>query len=207
LADIGPTITDISGTGAVRKRSTGITGLNLLLDGGFPQGTSILVYGSATSGIELMARQFVQVQGEEGSYLINDGEAVPGMTDVSDRHPEMYLPELIGSRIAVDSLSTILLKFGLDVSLKFMRIACDAVRARGANVMFILYTGIHTPVEMTRLMRAADICIELFSGLNMNEIERTLIVHKIAGARVPQRALPFIITEAGIEASTTSRVV
>ena len=207
MADVRPRGTGSAVGGAAKKRSTGITGLNLLLDGGFPPGTSILVYGSAISGIELMGRQFVRVPDEESSFLINDGEPESGMTDAADRHPEMYLPDLIGSRIVIDSLSTILLKYGLDETLKFMRLAREAVKARGANVMFILYTGIHTPVEMTRLMRAADICIELSSKINMNEIERTLIVHKIFGARVPQRALPFIITEAGIEASTTSRVV
>jgi hypothetical protein len=41
----------------------------------------------------------------------------------------------------------------------------------------------------------------------MNEIERSLIVHKISGMRAPQRVLPFIITDNGIEASTTTRVV
>lgn len=207
MPDVRSRIADSSGTGAVKKRSTGITGLNLLLDGGVPQGTSILIYGSATSGIELMARQFTHFPNEEGSYLINDGDVEEGMLDVSDRHPEMYLPDLIGGRIVIDSLSTLLLKYGLDATLKFMRLARESARNRGANVMFVLYTGIHTPVEMTRLIRAADICIELASGINMNEIERSLIVHKIAGARVPQRVLPFIITETGIEASTTSRVV
>jgi KaiC/GvpD/RAD55 family RecA-like ATPase len=129
------------------------------------------------------------------------------MTDVSDLHPEMYLPEFIGSRIVIDSLSTLLIKYGLEATLKFMRTAREEVKKRGANVVFIVYTGIHTPVEMTRLMRAADICIELTSVIHMNEIERSLIVHKISGMRAPQRVLPFIITENGIEASTTTRVV
>jgi len=207
LPDTRTRITDIPKSGGVKKRATGITGLNLLLDGGFPMGTTILVYGSATSGLELMARQFTQVPGEEGTYLINDGEADEEMTDISDRHPEMYLPEMIGGRIAIDSLSTILMNYGAEATLKFMRLAREAVKQRGANAMFLLYTGIHPPVEMTRLMRAADICIELTYSINMNEIERSLIVHKLAGGRVPQRVLPFIITESGIEASTTSRVV
>jgi KaiC/GvpD/RAD55 family RecA-like ATPase len=207
VVDVKPRNADDPGAGALKKRPTGVTGLNLLLDGGFPGGTSVLMYGSATSGIELFARQFARVQGEEGSHLINDGEAGPGMTDVSDRHPEMYLPEFIGSRIVIDSLSTLLIKYGLEATLKFMRTAREEVKKRGANVVFIVYTGIHTPVEMTRLMRAADICIELTSVIHMNEIERSLIVHKISGMRAPQRVLPFIITENGIEASTTTRVV
>jgi hypothetical protein len=36
---------------------------------------------------------------------------------------------------------------------------------------------------------------------------RTLAVQKIRDAAAPQRLLPFIITDKGIEASTTSRVV
>jgi len=207
VVDVKPRITDISGAGVRKKRSTGITGLNLLLDGGFPVGTTVLVYGSATSGVELLARQFSSVPGEEGSYLINDGDMETGMTDVSGRHPEMYFPEMIGSRIVIDSLSAILLQYGLDATLKFMRMCREEAAKRAANIVFVLYTGIHAPVEMTRMMRAADICIELASVINLNEIERSLIVHKIARSRVPQRALPFIITEAGIEASTTTRVV
>ena len=73
--------------------------------------------------------------------------------------------------------------------------------------MFIVFTGIHSPMEMTRLMRAADVVIEFRNSVQQAEIERTLAVQKIRDAAAPQRLLPFIITEKGIEASTTSRVV
>ncbi len=119
----------------------------------------------------------------------------------------MYLPQMIGGRIVVDSLSTIIIKYGIDSALKFLRLARDEMRKRGANLMFIVYTNVHSPVEMTRIMRAADLVLELKTDIHQSEIERTLAVHKIRDAAAPQRLLPFIITEHGIEASTTSRVV
>jgi hypothetical protein len=57
-------------------------------------------------------------------------------------------------------------------------------------------------------MRASDIVIELSSHMAQgSDMERTMIVHKVKDGAVPERALPFKITEKGIEASTTSRVV
>jgi KaiC/GvpD/RAD55 family RecA-like ATPase len=129
------------------------------------------------------------------------------MIDATDMHPEMYLTQMAGGRIVVDSLSTIVIKYGIDGALKFLRLAREEIRKRGANLVFVVYTGIHTPVEMTRIMRAADIVIEYKTDVHQSEIERTLAVHKIRDAAAPQRLLPFIITERGIEASTTSRVV
>lgn len=190
-----------------KRRSTGIVGLNLMLDGGFPPGMTIMVYGTPISGVDLAAKQFWKVEGEEGTYLMNDGDVDVGMVDVTDVHPDMYLQWLIGSRIVVDSLSTVVIKYGIDGALKFIRQAREEIRKRGANMMFVVYTGIHDPVEMTRLMRAADIVIELKTEPRANELERTMTVHKIKDSAAPQRLLPFIITESGIEASTTSRVV
>jgi KaiC/GvpD/RAD55 family RecA-like ATPase len=194
-------------TGRPKKRSTGIVGLNLLLDGGFPEGTIIMMYGTPLAGVDLAAMQFWNVEGEEGTYLMNDGDVETGMLDAAETHPEMYLPQMIGGRIVVDSLSTIIIKYGIDSALKFLRLARDEMRKRDANLMFIVYSNVHTPVEMTRIMRAADLVIELKTEIHQSEIERTLAVHKIRDAAAPQRLLPFIITEHGIEASTTSRVV
>jgi KaiC/GvpD/RAD55 family RecA-like ATPase len=56
-------------------------------------------------------------------------------------------------------------------------------------------------------MRISDIVIEYKTEISQSDIERTLAVQKIKGAASPQRLLPFIITDNGIEASTTSRVV
>jgi len=200
-------IVDIPISGKPKKRSTGIVGLNLLLDGGFPTGTVIMVYGSPLAGVDLAAMQFWKVEGEEGTYLMNDGDVETGMQDVSEIHPEMYLPQMIGGRIVVDSLSTIIIKYGIDVALKFLRNTRELMRERGSNLMIVVYTNVHSPVEMTRIMRASDIVLELKTDIHQSEIERTLAVHKIRDAAAPQRLLPFIITDRGIEASTTSRVV
>ena len=200
-------IVDIPISGKPKKRSTGIVGLNLLLDGGFPTGSVIMVYGSPLAGVDLAAVQFWKVEGEEGTYLMNDGDVENGMQDVSEIHPEMYLPQMIGGRIIIDSLSTIIIKYGIDVALKFLRNAREIMKERGSNLMVIVYTNVHSPVEMTRIMRASDIVLELKTEIHQSEIERTLAVHKIRDSAAPQRLLPFIITDRGIEASTTSRVV
>jgi KaiC/GvpD/RAD55 family RecA-like ATPase len=200
-------IEDIPITGTPKKRSTGIVGLNLLLDGGFPQGSVIMVYGTPLAGVDLAAMQFWKVEGEEGTYLMNDGDVETGMIDAAELYPEMYIPQMIGHRIVIDSFSTIIIKYGIDNALKFLRLAREEIRRRNANLMFIVYSNVHSPVEMTRLMRSADIVMELKTEIRQSEIERMLIVHKIRDGPVPQRLLPFIITEHGIEASTTSRVV
>ena len=192
----------------VNKRTTGIVGLNLLLDGGFPEGTLIMIYGTPLAGVDLSAKQFWRAEGgEEGTYLMNDGDLEVGMIDATEIHPEMYLTQMAGSRIIVDSLSTIIIKYGIDESLKFLRLAREKMRERGSNMLYIVYTGVHEPVEMTRIMRSADIVIEFRTEVHQAEIERTLAVHKIKDAAAPQRLLPFVITDKGIEASTTSRVV
>lgn len=200
-------IKDIPITGIPQKRATGIVGLNLLLDGGFPQGSVIMVYGTPLAGVDLAALQFWKVEGEEGTYFMNDGDAEPDMIDATELYPEMYLPQMIGHRIVIDSFSTLVIKYGIDNALKFLRLARKEVRKRNANLMFIVYSDVHSPVEMTRIMRAADLVMELKTDIGQNEIGRMLIVHKIRDAPAPQRLLPFIITERGIEASTTSRVV
>jgi KaiC/GvpD/RAD55 family RecA-like ATPase len=207
LADIKSHIQDIPDSGKQKKRTTGIVGLNLLLDGGFPEGTTIMIYGTPIAGVDLAATQFWKVDGEEGTYLMNDGDIDVGMVDATDLHPEMYMTQMAGGRIVVDSLSMIVIKYGIEEALKFVRLARDEVKKRQANIMFVVYTGIHAPVEMTRLMRATDIVIEFKTEIHQAEIERTLAVHKMKDAASPRRLLPFIITDNGIEASTTSRVV
>jgi len=206
--DVKSRIQDISVSGKVRKRTTGIVGLNLLLDGGYPEGTLIMIYGTPLAGVDLASKQFWQAEGgEEGTYLLNEGDLETGMIDVTDLHPEMYLSQMAGGRIVVDSLSTIIIKYGIDEALKFLRKAREEIKKRGANLLFVVYTGIHTPMEMTRIMRAADLVIEFKTEIHQAEIERTLAVYKIKDAAAPQRLLPFVITDKGIEASTTSRVV
>jgi KaiC/GvpD/RAD55 family RecA-like ATPase len=194
--------------GRVKRRTTGIVGLNLLLDGGFPEGTLVMLYGSPVAGVDIAAYQFWKAEdGEEGTYLMNDGDVDVGMIDAAEMHPDLYLTQMAGKRIVVDSLSIIIAKYGIDVALKFLRNAREEIRKRNANLVFVVYTGIHHPMEMTRIMRAADIVIEFDTEVHQADIERTLSVQKIKDSAAPQRLLPFIITERGIEASTTSRVV
>ncbi len=208
MADARSFIQDIPISGKAKKRSTGIVGLNLLLDGGFPQGTLIMIYGTPVSGVDLAANQFWKADGgEEGTYFINDGDVDIGMVDALDLHPGMYHQQMAGSRIVVDSLSTVIIRYGIEEALKFLRQARDEMKSRGANLMFVVYTGIHSEMEMTRIMRMADVVIEFKTHVQQAEIERTLAVQKIRNAAAPQRLLPFVITEKGIEASTTSRVV
>ena len=51
------------------------------MEGGFPTGITVLAMGSAVSGNDLMALQFWQSEGEEGSYIMLDAEVRPGMVD------------------------------------------------------------------------------------------------------------------------------
>jgi KaiC/GvpD/RAD55 family RecA-like ATPase len=166
-----------------------------------------MIYGTPIAGVDLAAKQFWKVEGEEGTYLMNDGDVESGMIDATELHPEMYMTQMAGGRIVVDSLSTIIIKYGIEEALKFLRVSREEMKKRRSNIMFVVYTGIHEPVEMTRVMRAADIVIEFNTEVHQAEIERTLAVHKMKDAASPRRLLPFIITENGIEASTTSRVV
>jgi KaiC/GvpD/RAD55 family RecA-like ATPase len=208
VVDTKSRIQDVPITGRAKRRTTGIVGLNLLLDGGFPEGTLTLIYGTPVAGVDLAAFQFWKgEEGEEGTYLMNDGDVEVGMIDATEMHPDLYLTHMAGSRIIIDSLSTIIVKYGIEVALKFLRQARDEMRKRNANLVFVVYTGIHLPIEMTRIMRAADIVIEFKTEIHQSDIERTLAVQKVKDAAAPQRLLPFIITEKGIEASTTSRVV
>ena len=201
-------IQDIPVDSRLKKRTTGIVGLNLLLDGGFPEGTLIMIYGTPISGVDLAANQFWKAEGgEEGTYLMNDGDVEVGMIDATEMHPDLYMNQMAGRRIVVDSLSIIVVKYGIDVALKFLRNARDEMRKRNANMIFVVYSGIHQPVDMMRIMRAADVVIEYKTEVHQSDIERTLAIQKIKGAAAPQRLLPFIITDNGIEASTTSRVV
>jgi len=202
-----PEVPPISGHGS-RRRSSGIVGLNLLLDGGFPTGTLIMIYGSPTDGIDIAAKQFWRTEGEEvGTYLVNDSDPEVGMIDVGEVHPTMYQDWLVGDRMVIDSISSLVLKYGIDGTLQFLRQAREEIRQTNANIMFLAYTGVHAPIEMTRLMRISDIVIEFKTEVSQAEILRTLAVQKIRKAAAPQRLLPFIITDNGVEASTTSRVV
>jgi KaiC/GvpD/RAD55 family RecA-like ATPase len=167
-----------------------------------------MVYGSPVAGIDIAARQFWRAEGGgDGTYLMNDGDPEVGMVNVGDVHPSMYQEWLLGDRMVIDSISALVIKYGIDGTLAFLRQAREEIRKTETNILFLVYTGVHPPMDMTRLMRMSDIVIEFTSDVHQAEIERTLAVQKIRKAAAPQRLLPFIITDHGIEASTTSRVV
>jgi len=208
VVDTKSRIQDVPITGRAKKRTTGIVGLNLLLDGGFPEGTLIMIYGTPVAGVDLAAYQFWKAEeGEEGTYLMNDGDVDVSVTEATEMHPDLYLTQMAGKRIVVDSLSILIVKYGIDVALKFLRHGREEMRKRNANMLFVVYTCIQQQIDMTRIMRAADVVIEFKTEVHQAEIERTLAVQKIKDAAAPQRLLPFNITDRGIEASTTSRVV
>lgn len=191
-------------------RSTGVTGLDQAIDGGFPGGTVIVAMGSPVAGVEHLARQFWEAHdeaGETGTYLMIDGDIAPGMVDARLITPDAVSCLFTGDRVVVDSLSGLILFHGMEAAYTCISAAKQHCGATGANVMFIYYSGLHTPVEDLRVIRAADVLLELKEVTFMNEIERQLAVHKLKGRAVPKRLIPFNISEKGVELSTTSRVV
>ena len=188
------------------KRSTGIASLDHVLSGGFLKGTLIAVTGGPVSGMEILGRQFWQQDGN-GSYLLTDAEPLPGMIDARSVSLEKYLELGRGERVIVDSLSSVILKYGIDTAVKFLSICAKDAEKRKANYLFIVYRGLHSPLEEMRISRAADIVMEFKEEYEGIEIQHALIVHKIRGMDLPTRAIPMIIKESGLEISTTSRVV
>jgi KaiC/GvpD/RAD55 family RecA-like ATPase len=178
-----------------------------VLEGGFPIGTTILLTGVPLSGIDLMARQFWKSEGEEGTYMMFDAEVEPGMVSGAGISPEDLVPLLKGKRLVVDSISTLILQHGIDAGVNMILRARDLVLSEQANILFVHYPDVLPPTAELRIVRSADVVIELKEVIFMNEIERQLAVHKIKGMAVPRRLIPFLISEKGIELSTTSRVV
>ncbi|MCX6693973.1 MAG: hypothetical protein NT074_05430 [Methanomicrobiales archaeon] len=188
-------------------RTTGVPGLDIPLEGGFPHGSIVIVAGSPLAGLDQMARQFWSIEGEQGPYLMIDGDVEEGMTDASALSPDAIISLLGGKRVVVDSLSTLIIRFGIDAGCTFLTSVKKHLHETGANALLTFYTEIHQPIEEIRVQRAADIYIELKEVVFMNELERQLAVHKVRGIAVPKRLIPFNLTEKGIELSTTSRVV
>ncbi|MCK8518097.1 ATPase domain-containing protein [Methanoculleus sp. 7T] len=189
------------------RRSTGIAGLDLALDGGFPPGNRIIIFGAPLSGLELLAQQFWQSESQSGSYLMLDTVPEEGMTDARGMDAAALTEAMQGERVIVDSLSTLILKRGIDAAVEFVLEDTRGIVERGATVVYLLYTGLHSPLEEARMMRAADIFITLRHQIHGNEFERTLAIEKYKGANVPQRVIPYHIVAKGLELSTTSRVV
>ncbi|MDD4568144.1 MAG: ATPase domain-containing protein [Methanoculleus chikugoensis] len=189
------------------KRSTGIAGLDLALDGGFSPGTRIVIAGSPLSGLELLAQQFWQEGEGAGAYLMLDTAPGENMIDARGMDPVAMAAAMAGEKIVVDSLSTLVAAWGIDTAVRFVLEETRPIVESGANIVYLVYTGVHSPAEEARIMRAADVFISLRQQVHGNEFERTLAIEKLKGSDVPQRVIPYHIIAEGLELSTTSRVV
>ena len=189
------------------RRSTGITGLDLALEGGFSPGSRIVIFGSPLSGLELLAEQFWEVEDRTGAYLMLDTMPGEGMVDARGMDPAALVGAMQGDRIVVDSLSTVILEWGIDAAVGLVLKDTREIVCGGANIIYLLYTGLHGPAEEARVMRAADVFITLRHQIHGNEFERMLSIEKFRGEDVPRRVIPYYIMAKGLELSTTSRVV
>ena len=188
------------------KRSTGIAGLDLALDGGFPAGARIVISGSPLSGLEILARQFWQEGGRAGAYLMLDALPADEMVDARGMSLEEMVAAMTGERNIVDSLSTLVATLGIEAATRFVVEDSSALIGDGSNIVYLLYANHHTAFEEARVMRAADIFITLRQEIHGNEVERTLAIEKFRDGDVPRRVIPYNIMAEGIEVSTTSRV-
>jgi KaiC/GvpD/RAD55 family RecA-like ATPase len=191
----------------IAQCSSGISGLDYQLGGGIPAGTSLVVYGNPLAGIDRMAKQFWKADDNHSSYLMFDATPEEGMIDIVGKQCNELSQFMEGDRIVIDSLSTVIFNEGIDVAIKFMSSDIAGVKERNGNVLFLLYDNLHDPLDLIRIMRAADIFISLKEENHQNEIERKLAIHKIPYMDVPTRIYPYIIRDFGLELSTTARVV
>ncbi|MDD4126788.1 MAG: hypothetical protein PHV39_03775 [Methanomicrobium sp.] len=204
---MSPEIENISSIKS-ENRSTGIIGLDFQLGGGIPKGKSILLFGNALSGSDLLAEQFwLADKSKESTYLMMDKIPKKDMIGAGKLNLGEMSEVMKGGWVVVDSLSTIILKYGIDSAVSFLESGIKNITDNNGNVLFIMYPDVHTPAEETRIIRNTDIFISLSNILHGNEIERSLTVSKISGADVPKRAYPYNILSGGIELSTTGRVV
>jgi len=191
----------------VGRNRTGINGFDLALDGGFLPGSTILLIGSATSGIDQFARQFWEILPEHRKFFMLDGYLLEGMIHARNLTTSEIFENAGNGGLIIDSLSTLIMREGIDPVLAGV-VSCRAsVQASRDNAFFTLYEGLHAPYNEIQLIRLCDVVIHLHEEKHGNEIIRTLNVKKMTGLMPPGRLLPFIISGKGIELSTTSRVV
>ncbi|MDK2973738.1 MAG: hypothetical protein PWP08_109 [Methanofollis sp.] len=192
------------------RRTTGLVGLDLALEGGFPKGTTIAVIGTATNGLDLFAGQFWRGDAEtseEGCYLMLDAEPSEGMTDLRGVGPERVPDLMHGQKVVIDSLSTVILEYGIEEALRLIGRASAFAAETRANVLFLIYNGIHSTEEEIRLLRAVDGVLDLKQTVDGPEVERRMGIFKMKGLDLPHKLVPYNITAEGLELSTTTRVV
>ena len=193
-----------------KQRSTGLVGLDLVLNGGIPKGTVIIVAGTPINGLDLFAHQFWKGDPdnpEEGTYLMIDGQVEEGMIDAREIPPDQYPDHLHGQRIVIDSLSSIILRHGIDPAIDLVTRGLREKVADGSNVILTMYPGIHRNADEFKLIREVDGYIELKQGIEGSEVGRMLGVFKMVGTELPRQLVPYNITAEGLELSTTKRVV
>ena len=189
------------------RNSTGINGFDLALDGGFLPGSTVLIIGSATSGVDQFASQFWEVLPERRNFFMLDGYLVEGMIHARGMTTAEIFRSATSGGLIIDSISTLIMREGIEPVIDGV-VSCRAgIQATGDNAVFVLYEGLHAPYNEIQLSRLCDVIIHFHEELHGSEIIRTLDVKKITGLQPPARLLPFIITGKGIELSTTSRVV
>ncbi|MDD1728236.1 MAG: hypothetical protein LUQ50_04090 [Methanospirillum sp.] len=189
------------------RSSTGINGLDLAIEGGFIPGSSVLLIGSASSGIDRFAKQFWAISAEHRSFYMLDGYLEEGMISAGEMSCQEIFQGNAGKGLVVDSLSTLIMRDGIDPVLSGVTSCRQKIQDAHDHAFFTLYRGLHAPYNEILLIRLCDVVIELHEELRGNEIIRALEIKKLTGMQPPGRVLPFIVTEKGIELSTTSRVV
>lgn len=201
-------IEEISTIGGTKKLSSGLEGLDFQLGGGIPAGSQILLCGDPLTGMEKFSVQFWKAdESGQSSYFMMDSLVLEGMIDSGNFNPEEIIWDMTGKWIVVDSLSTLLIKYGIDEIIKFLRESSEKIRNEGSNMLITMYSGIHSPYEEVMIKRNCNTVFILNQYAHGSEIERNLQVNKISGLDVPKRVYPYNILEKGIELSTTGRVV
>lgn len=201
-------IEEIPDISKVKSLSSGIDGLDFQLDGGIPAGSLILVMCDPLTGIEKLSKQFWEADDSgKSSYFMLDSTVEAGMADAGKMNPGEISANMTGKWVVVDSLSTMLLKYGIDDIIEFLNEVSGKVRKEGGNILLIMYTGIHSAYEEILIKRNCDTIFTLNLSIHGNEIERNLQVNKIRGLDLPKRVFPYNILNKGIELSTTGRVV
>ena len=118
-----------------------------------------------------------------------------------------FLTGMSKKRGVVDSLSSFIRENGVDAAIGLMKDAAEKIAQTGGNVLFLLYDGVHSPVDEIAVIRYADVYIHLIEERHGNEIELKMEISKLKFANIPNRMYPYDITHEGIDLSTTARVV
>ena len=106
-------IEEIPDISKVKSLSSGIDGLDFQLDGGIPAGSLILVMCDPLTGIEKLSKQFWKADDSgKSSYFMFDSAVEAGMADAGKMNPGEISANMTGKWVVVDSLSTMLLKYG-----------------------------------------------------------------------------------------------